>query len=160
MWDQHTYIMIYKLCVYSMNYIMLIQYELQYDGTSSVTYYYSIITIWSFIDYGCELILISIHKINNLTIRFQRIDNINKSIFLKFASEYFLLSTNYCPWWFACIRGFWVSDYFESRNPIFYFLFYVFFNAFQREITLLPFLHLFFWRPITNMFPSVPFPES
>ena len=136
MWDQHTYIMIYKVCVYSMNYIMLIQYELQYDGTSSVTYYYSIITIWSFIDYGCELILISIHKINNLTIRFQRIDNINKSIFLKFASEYFLLSTNYCPWWFACIRGFWVSDYLESRNPIFYFLFLTFYSMISNEKSL------------------------
>ena len=66
----HSYNDIYKLCWYSMNYIMLIQYELQYDGTLSVTYYYSLTTIWSFIDYGCELILISIHKINNLRIRF------------------------------------------------------------------------------------------
>ena len=41
----HLYHDIYKVCVYSMNYIMLIQYELQYDGTSSVIYYYSIITI-------------------------------------------------------------------------------------------------------------------
>ena len=49
---------------------MMIQYELPYDDTSSVAYYYSITTISSFMDYGCELILISIHKINNLRIRF------------------------------------------------------------------------------------------
>ena len=83
----HLYHDIYKECWYSMHYIMLIQYELRYDDTSSVAYYYSITTISSFMDYGCELILISIHKINNLRIRFQTIDNINKRIFLKFSSE-------------------------------------------------------------------------
>ena len=158
MWDQHTYIMIYKVCVYSMNYIMLIQYELQYDGTSSVTYYYSIITIWSFIDYGCELILISIHKINNLRIRFQTIDNINKSIFLKFASEYFLLSTNYCPWWFACIRGFWVSDYLESRNPIFYFLFWRFIQWFPTRNHSPPFFASFLLASNNQYVSICPFP--
>lgn len=42
-----------------MHYIMLIQYELRYDDTYSVAYYYSITTISSFMDYGCEIILIS-----------------------------------------------------------------------------------------------------
>ena len=88
----HLYHDIYKVCWYSMNYIMLLQYELQYDATSSVADYNSITTIiWGLIKidpHPLGYILISfLNKINYL--RFQTSDNTNKSIFLKLPSEYF-----------------------------------------------------------------------
>ena len=70
-----------------MNYIMLLQYELQYDATSSVADYNSITAI-KIDPHPLGYILISfLNKINYL--RFQTSDNTNKSIFLKLPSEYF-----------------------------------------------------------------------
>lgn len=84
----------------------------------------------------------------------------NKRIFLKFASE----STFHCQliivfaFLFASEASVYLITWNQGIHSSTFIFLDVFFNAFQREITLLPFLRLSFWRPITNMFPSVPFP--